>query len=67
MDDGTVYAGTTGDNKAKAVGGVVALDAESGEPDWQTTLETSVRTDPAVTADRVVVGTIGGDVIALER
>ncbi len=67
VDDGTVYAGTKSDNKAKAVGGVVALDAESGEIDWQTTLETSVRTDPAVTADRVVVGTIGGDVIALER
>lgn len=49
--DGTVYVGL------HAAGRVVALDAETGDVEWQTNLEAgNVKSSPAVTEDRVYIG-----------
>lgn len=49
--DGTVYVGV------HAAGWVVALDAATGSVEWQTNLEAeNVKSSPAVTDDRVFVG-----------
>jgi len=57
--DGSVYVGTTGDTAR-------AIDAETGDPEWETPLESGVWSSPLVTGDVVyVLATV--ELYALDR
>ena len=52
---------------AAAAGGSIAIDTGNGRTVWSADLGARVRTTPLVTADKVIVGTISGHVVALNR